>query len=149
MGRHRRTASGRQALGLLLALVMSGIAQADPPPLPEGNLSVCGACPGGYAQVGSTKDPAQYGDQPLAHCVPPGAPALSVCGACPEGYNQVGISVQPARCGKESPTVSQCQLQKLEGGVAGPGQGGVFCPPNCAGTLGTPGTSTPPPVYRK
>jgi hypothetical protein len=128
---------------------MGGVAQAEPPPLPEGNFSLCGSCPSGYAQVGLTRESAQCGDQPLAHCVPLGAPTLSVCGFCPEGYSPVGSSIQPGRCGKESPAITQCQLQKLEGGVSGPGQGGVFCPPNCAGTLGTPGTTTPPPVYRK
>lgn len=130
-------------------LALGGTVQADEqPPLPEGNLSICGTCPSGYALISSSPDSAQCGEHMLAHCIPLGAPAISVCGSCPEGYHQVGSSYQPARCGNaEAGNMSQCQIQKLEGGVIGPAQGGIYCPPDCAGPLASPGTKTPPPVF--
>jgi hypothetical protein len=134
---------------LLLMISAPSLVYLEEPPLPQGNVSICGSCPSGYALFSVSADPAQCGtDQTLAHCIPLGAPLLSVCGACPEGYVRVGISYQPARCGNaEAGNMSQCQLQNLQGGIMGSGQGGVFCPPDCAGPMASPGTKTPPPVF--
>jgi len=151
-GRRGRRVFNRLAvwvLGPVLVLSAPGPVHLEETPLPSGNISVCGACPTGYALFSVSADPVQCGADPtLSHCIPVGAPILSVCGACPEGYVRVGSSYQPARCGNaEAGNMSQCQIQKLEGGVIGPGQGGLHCPPDCAGPLASPGAKTPPPVF--
>lgn len=125
---------------------------ADAPSYPP-NMMTCGVCPDGYAKTGTTTDPriCKEGDPTLVECVRVGANILAVCGVCPEGYLQIGSSSVPARCGAgDGGRMSQCQLSKMEGGVMGPGQGGVFCPPNCAGPTPTPGQGAllPPPKVR-
>lgn len=139
----------RIAASFLAVLLFSAppVVYLEEAPELHGNISICGSCPAGYGLYGHTSDPVQCGaDQPLAHCVPLGAPILSVCGACPDGYVRIGTSYQPARCGNaEAGNMSQCQLAKLEGGIVGPGKGGVFCPPTCV----VPGPPPPPPVYMR
>jgi len=114
---------------------------ADPSKYPQ-NMMTCGICPEGYVKTGVTADPkiCKEGDPTLVECVKVGANLLAVCGSCPDGYQEIGSSSVPARCGAvEGGRMSQCQFSKMEGGVVGPGQGGVFCPPNCAGRMPTPG----------
>jgi hypothetical protein len=125
---------------------------ADPATHPQ-NMMTCGVCPEGYVKTGVTSDPkiCKEGDPTLVECVKTGANILAVCGSCPDGYQQIGSSSVPGRCGAvEGGRMSQCQLSKMEGGVVGPGQGGVFCPPNCAGRMPTPGQGAlePPPKVR-
>lgn len=140
-----RRGGGRVVLAALLA---AGLPVGPASSGPEGQAGrqgpgfVCGSCPSGYATTGVTADPnICRGDDPtLVHCVPLGANLLAVCGACPEGYREVGSSLVPARCGGlDGGRLSQCQLPALEGGLPDPTQGGVRCPPDCAGTLPTPG----------
>ena len=124
--------------------------QPDQPEEPKSIRMTCGTCPSGYALTGVTSSPenCKEGDPTLVQCVPLGANLLSVCGACPEGYRKVGSSSSPARCGNtDGGLTSQCQLEKLEGGVtgSGAGEGGVFCPPNC-GSTATPGQGGAPPA---
>jgi len=117
---------------------------ADPTSHPQ-NLMICGTCPEGYAKTGVTSEPkiCKEGDPTLLECVRVGANILAVCGACPEGYRQIGSSSVPARCGSvDGGRMNQCQLSRMEGGVMGPGQGGILCPPNCAGAMPTPGKGT-------
>jgi hypothetical protein len=130
------------------------VTAADAPDQPKSIRMTCGSCPSGYATTGVTKEPTicKEGDHTLVECVPLGAMnLLSVCGSCPEGYVQVGSSTVPARCGDiEGGRMSQCQLQQMERALPDPRQGGVFCPPNCAGTLPTPGQGTleQPPKFK-
>ncbi|TAJ30823.1 MAG: hypothetical protein EPO64_02885 [Nitrospirae bacterium] len=109
---------------------------------------VCGTCPSGYALTGVTTAPGicKDGDPTLVECVPVGSiNLLSVCGACPDGYRQVGSSSVPARCGTaDGGHMSQCQLETFESHLPDPNKGGVFCPPNCAGSMPTPGQGTLP-----
>jgi hypothetical protein len=112
-------------------------------PEPKSIRMTCGTCPSGYALTGVTTDPkiCKDGDPTLVECVPIGSlNLLSVCGSCPEGYQQIGTSNVPARCGTaEGGRMSQCQLTNLEKQLPDPTKGGIFCPPNCAGQLPTPG----------
>ena len=133
--------------GILVILIISfvpgwpAILHADPASYPS-NLMICGTCPEGYVKTGMTWDArtCKEGDPTLVECVRVGANILAVCGTCPEGYTQVGSSSVPARCGSVGGgRMSQCQLSKLEGGVVGPGKGGIMCPPNCAGPVPIPG----------
>lgn len=118
-------------------------------PESKGSIKTCGKCPSGYATTGVTALPEVCGndDPTLVQCVPLGASRLpAVCGSCPEGYIQVGNSFVPARCGTaDGGRMSECQLEKLEGGFPDPSQGGVICPPNC-GEPGSPGQGPQPPV---
>lgn len=133
----------------ILAGIVSGsillsfsITQAVDPQNYPANMMTCGTCPEGYAKTGVTADPkiCKEGDPTLVECVRIGANILAVCGPCPDGYMQIGSSSVPARCGSaDGGRMNQCQFSKMEGGVTGPGHGGIFCPPNCAGQLPTPG----------
>jgi hypothetical protein len=132
--------------------INTGALWAADPSLPS-NVMRCGSCPEGYAKTGVTTDAriCKEGDPTLLECARLGANILAVCGPCPEGYRQIGSSSVPARCGTaEDGRMNQCQLSKMEGGVMGPGQGGVFCPPNCAGPMPMPGKGAlePPPKVR-
>lgn len=136
------------AVGLSWSVVRAADSVSHPT-----NLMICGACPEGYVKTGMTSDPkiCKEGDPTLLECVRLGANILAVCGTCPEGYVQIGSSSVPARCGTaDGGRMNQCQLSKMQGGVIGPGQGGVFCPPNCAGQMPTPGKGAlePPPKVR-
>jgi hypothetical protein len=142
----------RTTLGLMLFLLAGLSFAAEPASRPD-NMMTCGVCPPGYAKTGVTSDPkiCKDGDPTLVQCVKVGANILSVCGLCPDGYQELGSSSVPARCGSaDGGRMTQCQLPKLEGGVMGSGQGGVFCPPNCAGPMPTPGQGAlePPPKVR-
>lgn len=114
----------------------------------KSNRMTCGSCPSGYATTGVTTSPqmCKDGDSTLVECVPIGSMnLLSVCGSCPEGYVEIGSSTVPARCGNvDGGRMSQCQLSNLEITTPDPTKGGVFCPPNCVGTLPTPGQGTMP-----
>lgn len=149
--------SGMSLLALFLAFFLSlalGLLTwgAAAPPLvlaqAKGPRMTCGSCPEGFAKTGVMSDPAicKDGDPTLVQCVPLGSPMLSVCGSCPEGYREVGSSNVPARCGNEDGgRMTQCQLPKMDQGIPDPQRGGVFCPPNCAGELPTPGQGALPP----
>lgn len=148
-----------KGLGTVFLIVVAAVGTgwsvgfAGDRPAHPNNLMTCGSCPEGYAKTGVTSDPkiCKEGDPTLWECARLGANILAVCGVCPEGYMQIGNSSVPARCGSaEGGRMSQCQLSKMEGGVVGPGQGGVFCPPNCAGPMPTPGRGAldPPPKVR-
>lgn len=147
---HRR----RFVLAMLLAVWMpAGPAVAGPGDQPgqKGPGFICGSCPSGYATTGVTTDPklCGEGDPTVVHCVPLGANLLAVCGSCPEGYREVGSSVVPARCGgMEGGRLSQCQLPAMEGGLPDPSQGGVRCPPDCAGRLPGPGEGAMEPARK-
>ena len=148
----RRTQFMAVVFTLWAAAFLSPSLAADPSKYPQ-NMMTCGVCPEGYVKTGVTSDPkiCKEGDPTLVECVKVGANLLAVCGSCPDGYQQIGSSSVPARCGDgEGGRMSQCQLSTMEGGVVGPGQGGVFCPPNCAGRLPTPGQGAlePPPKVR-
>lgn len=137
----------------LMLLLLAGVAFGAEPASRPANMMTCGSCPPGYAKTGVTADPkiCKEGDPTLVECVKLGANILAVCGSCPDGYQQIGGSSVPARCGAEDGgRMSQCQLSTLQGGVMGPGQGGVFCPPDCAGPMPTPGQGAlePPPKVR-
>ncbi len=114
----------------------------------KGPRMSCGSCPEGFAKTGVTTDPAicKDDDPTVVQCVPLGSPMLSVCGSCPEGYQDVGSSNVPARCGdQDGGRMTQCQLPKMDQGLPDPNQGGIFCPPNCAGELPKPGEGAIPP----
>ena len=137
--------------GLSLVLLLTWprtVVLADDPEPPKSIRMTCGTCPSGYALTGVTTAPeiCKDGDPTLVECVPIGSMnLLAVCGSCPEGYAQVGSSTVPARCGNaDGGRMSQCQLQKPESGLPNPSQGGLFCPPNCAGQMPTPGQGTLP-----
>ena len=145
----------RKVVGVVgLSLILfAGVSWAADPASHPTNMMTCGVCPEGYVKTGVTSDPkiCKEGDPTLVECVKVGANILAVCGSCPGGYQQIGSSSVPARCGaEEGGRMSQCQLSRMEGGVMGPGQGGVFCPPNCAGPMPTPGQGAlePPPKVR-
>jgi hypothetical protein len=133
------------SVGLTVWVLLSpvtALAQAKGPHM------TCGSCPEGFAKTGVTTDPAicKDGDPTVVQCVPLGSPMLSVCGSCPEGYQEVGSSNVPDRCGdQEGGRMTQCQLPKMDQGLPDPNKGGVFCPPNCAGELPTPGQGAIPP----
>jgi len=139
---------GIVALVSLPFLPSLGLAQEAAPEPPKSIRMTCGTCPSGYAMTGVTTAPeiCKEGDPTLVECVPIGTMnLLAVCGACPEGYVEVGSSTVPARCGNaDGGRMSQCQLQKPESGLPNPSQGGLFCPPNCAGQMPTPGQGTLP-----
>jgi hypothetical protein len=40
--------------------------------------------------------------------------------------------------------MSQCQLETFENRLPDPTRGSLFCPPNCAGTMPTPGQGAMP-----
>jgi hypothetical protein len=126
-----------------LALPCAAPAEEEPP---KSIRMTCGTCPPGYAKTGVTKAPeiCKDGDPILVECVPVGAMnLLAVCGSCPEGYRQVGGSSVPARCGSDDGgRMSQCQLEKPDYTMPDPTKGGLFCPPNCTGTMPTPGQGT-------
>jgi len=134
-------------VGLLCAtlLVLSPmVSQAEES---KSTRMTCGSCPEGYATTGVTSEPSicKDGDPTLVQCQPLGANLMAVCGSCPEGYAQVGSSNVPARCGSAGGgLMSQCQLQKLETTLPDPTQGGLRCPPNCAGQMPTPGQGNIP-----
>ncbi len=137
--------------GLILVLLLTWPRTVVPEEAPEPPKSIrmtCGTCPSGYAMTGVTTAPeiCKEGDPTLVECVPIGSMnLLAVCGSCPEGYVEVGSSTVPARCGNtDGGRMSQCQLQKPESGLPNPSQGGLFCPPNCAGQMPTPGQGTLP-----
>ncbi|MFM8551710.1 MAG: hypothetical protein ACKOCD_05240 [Nitrospiraceae bacterium] len=140
---------------LLMALALSAfpLAALAEDESPKSIRMTCGTCPPGYAKTGVTQAPqvCKDGDPVLVECVPIGAMnLLAVCGSCPEGYRQVGGSSVPARCGSEDGgRMSQCQLEKFESNLPDPSKGGLFCPPNCVGTMPTPGQGAmpPPPKY--
>ena len=140
--------AGALVLALLCALPQT-VFLADAPEPPKSIRMTCGTCPPGYATTGVTTSPeiCKEGDPTLVECVPLGSMnLLAVCGSCPEGYVQIGGSNVPARCGNaEGGRMSQCQLQKFESGLPDPNRGGVFCPPNCAGQMPTPGQGAIPP----
>src|SRR5438093_3821373 len=138
--------------GLVLALVVAlprAEYLAEAPEPPKSIRMTCGTCPSGYAMTGVTSAPeiCKEGDPTLVECVPIGTMnLLAVCGSCPEGYAQIGSSNVPARCGNaDGGRLSQCQLQKLESVLPDPNKGGIFCPPNCAGQMPTPGRGAIPP----
>ncbi len=148
----RRLIAWSLAGGLVLALVIAlprVALLADAPEPPKSIRMTCGTCPSGYAMTGVTSAPeiCKEGDPTLVECVPIGTMnLLAVCGSCPEGYAQIGSSNVPARCGNaDGGRMSQCQLQKFESGLPDPNRGGVFCPPNCAGQMPTPGEGAIPP----
>ena len=132
---------------LLIAFPRIVFLEDVPEPLKSIRMT-CGTCPSGYAMTGVTTAPeiCKEGDPTLVECVPVGSMnLLAVCGSCPEGYQQIGTSFVPARCGNaEGGRMSQCQLQKLENTMPDPTKGGLFCPPNCAGQMPTPGQGTLP-----
>jgi len=131
---------------LLVGVPFGGGAGADEQ---KSTRMTCGKCPAGYATTGVTSEPSicKDGDPTLVQCVPIGSmPLLAVCGSCPEGYVEVGSSRVPARCGTlEEGRLTQCQATDLGKGLPDPTQGGVFCPPNCAGQMPTPGQGAIPP----
>jgi hypothetical protein len=139
------------AVACLLALPLTAFSADSPEP--KSTRMVCGTCPSGYAVTGVTSAPGicKEGDPTLVECVPLGTMnLLAVCGSCPEGYVQVGSSSVPARCGSaDGGRMSQCQLEKFESRLPDPSQGGRFCPPDCTGSLPTPGQGAlpPPPKY--
>ena len=139
---------GIVALVSLPFLPSLGLAQEDAPAKPKTPRMTCGKCDEGYVTTGRTTDAniCKEGDPTLVECVPIGSMnLLAVCGSCPEGYVEVGSSTVPARCGNaDGGRMSQCQLQKPESGLPDPKQGGLFCPPNCAGQMPTPGQGTLP-----
>jgi len=147
----------RLAWPLLWALVLSlsvsaPLSASAEEPAPKGSRMTCGSCPSGMAVTGVTTatDICKDGDPTLFECTAVGTNLMSVCGSCPDGYRQVGSSMVPARCGdKEGGRMTQCQLEKLESSMPDPSQGGVFCPPNCAGQMPAPGQGAipPPPKY--
>ncbi len=143
---------GRLLLVLAWAAFPCAAPAEDEPP--KSIRMTCGTCPSGYARTGVTKAPeiCKDSDPILVECVPIGAMnLLAVCGSCPEGYRQVGYSSVPARCGSEDGgRMSQCQLEKPENTMPDSTKGGLFCPPNCAGTMLTPGQGTmpSPPKYQ-
>lgn len=140
--------AGALVLALLCALPQT-VFLADAPEPPKSIRMTCGTCPSGYAMTGVTTSPeiCKEGDPTLVECVPIGSMnLLAVCGSCPEGYVEIGGSNVPARCGTAAGgRMSQCQLQKFESGLPDPNRGGVFCPPNCAGQMPTPGQGAIPP----
>ena len=140
--------AGALVLAFLITLPQT-VFLADAPEPPKTIRMTCGTCPSGYAMTGVTTAPeiCKEGDPTLVECVPIGSMnLLAVCGSCPEGYVQIGGSNVPARCGNaEGGRMSQCQLQKFESGLPDPNRGGVFCPPNCAGQMPTPGQGAIPP----
>jgi hypothetical protein len=138
----------RRAIGGLLAVLLFALpgsaAPADTPP-PKSTRMTCGTCPEGYAKTGVTTEPSICPeDHVLVECVPLGTMNLmAVCGSCPDGYRQIGSSSVPVRCGSaDGGLMSQCQLEKLENTMPDPNRGGIFCPPNCAGQMPTPGQGT-------
>lgn len=139
-------ASGRALLILAWVAVPAVVPAGEAPP--QSIRMTCGTCPSGYAKTGVTQAPevCKDGDPILVECVPVGAMnLLAVCGSCPEGYRQVGASSVPARCGNEDGgRMSQCQLEQFENRLPDPTQGGRFCPPNCVGTMPTPGQGAMP-----
>lgn len=151
----RRSHGGRSVSAsawLLSVLFLLPSAVWTEEPAPKGSRMTCGACPAGFAVTGVTTAPelCKEGDPTLLECTAFGTNLMSVCGSCPDGYRQVGSSMVPARCGTANGgQMTQCQLEKLESSMPNPSQGGVFCPPNCAGEMPTPGQGTmpPPPKY--
>jgi hypothetical protein len=146
----RRGRFGQVAGSLLCAtlLVLAPTAAHAEDPEPKTNRMTCGSCPSGYATTGVTSEPSicKDGDPTLVQCQPLGANLMAVCGSCPEGYVQIGSSNVPARCGNAGGgLMTQCQLQKLESTLPDPTQGGLRCPPNCAGQMPTPGQGALPP----
>ncbi len=145
-GRMVRMAGSLLCITLLLPAHMLSHAEDQEP---KSNRMTCGSCPSGYATTGVTSEPSicKDGDPTLVQCQPLGANLMAVCGSCPEGYAQVGSSNVPARCGNaQGGLMTQCQLQKLETTLPDPSfQGGVRCPPNCAGQMPTPGQGNLPP----
>ncbi len=145
------TALGVLVLAGLLSVPDGGGAQEGG--LPPTTHMTCGECPSGFATTGVTTDEmaCKEGDHTVVQCVPVGSlKLLAVCGSCPEGYTTIGSSNVPARCGTlAGGLLSQCQVSDLGGGMPDPNQGGVFCPPNCAGQMPTPGQGAlpPPPKY--
>ncbi|MGH7254365.1 MAG: hypothetical protein ACREI3_01190 [Nitrospirales bacterium] len=147
----------RAAVLVLACLALGSTPRGDHPSavlaeseLPKRPFLTCDTCPEGTARTGVTTDATncKEGDHRLVQCVPLGAELLSVCGSCPSGYREIGSSNVPARCGAEDGgRMAQCQMPKLEQGLPDPSQGGVFCPPNCAGEMPAPGQGalpTPP-----
>ncbi len=114
----------------------------------------CGKCPDGFALTGVTSDKKICPDEEsykIVECTPLGQPIIAVCGSCPEGYVQIGGSTVPARCGTENGgRMNQCQLPKMEGGMPDASKGGIFCPPNCAGSTGQSSSDNmkPQPKYQ-
>ncbi|MGH7165842.1 MAG: hypothetical protein ACREIS_10015 [Nitrospiraceae bacterium] len=146
----RRWRMVRLAGGLVLGalLVLSRLVSQAEAPESKSPRMTCGTCPSGYATTGVTSEPTicKEGDPTLVQCQPLGANLMAVCGSCPEGYAQIGSSNVPARCGNaEGGLMTQCQLQKLETTLPDPTQGGLRCPPNCAGQMPTPGQGAIPP----
>lgn len=148
---------GGVALVSLLFLPSTGLAQENAPEKPKTPRMTCGKCEEGYVTTGRTTDAkiCPDDDHTLVECVPPRRGQMSVCGSCPQGYNEIGRSQLPSLCGSEDGGLrTQCQLPKIEGGMPDPSQGGVQCPPNCAGNLPSglppgaidrPGKLPPPP----
>jgi hypothetical protein len=137
---------------LLTWAVLVPLSAVADEPAPKGSQMICGSCPSGTTVTGVTTAPeiCKEGDPSLFECTALGTNLMSVCGSCPDGYRQVGSSMVPARCGSaDGGRMTQCQLEKLESSLPDPAQGGVFCPPNCAGQMPTPGQGTipPPPKY--
>jgi hypothetical protein len=129
---------------LLVIVPWSALPQESAPP--KSIRMTCGTCPEGYAKTGVTTEPniCKEDDHILVECIPLGTMNLmAVCGACPDGYRQIGSSFVPARCGTaDGGLMNQCQMEKLESTMPDPNRGGVFCPPNCAGEMPTPGQGT-------
>ena len=130
----------------MLLIALPGAAIPADAPAPKSTRMTCGTCPAGYAKTGVTTEASicPEGDHTLVECVPLGTMNLmAVCGSCPDGYRQIGSSSVPARCGSmDGGQMSQCQLENLENTMPDPNKGGVFCPPNCAGQMPTPGQGT-------
>jgi hypothetical protein len=137
---------GRLLLVLAWAALPSAVSAEDE--APKSIRMTCGTCPSGYARTGVTLAPevCKDGAPVLVECVPIGTMnLLAVCGSCPDGYRQVGYSSVPARCGSEDGgRMSQCQLETFENRLPDPTRGSLFCPPNCAGTMPTPGQGAMP-----
>ncbi len=127
------------ALVSLFLLPSVGLAQGGAAEKPKSPRMTCGKCEEGYVTTGRTTDAKicpDVEDHVLVECVPPGRGQMSVCGSCPQGYNEIGRSQVPSLCGSEDGGLrTQCQLPKIEGGMPDPTQGGVQCPPNCAGNI--------------
>jgi len=142
---------------LLWLLPSPGLAQEGAGDKPKTPRMTCGKCEEGYVTTGRTTDAkiCPDDDHTLVACTPPGSGQMSVCGSCPQGYDEIGRSQMPSLCGSEDGGLrTQCQLPKIEGGMPDPTQGGVQCPPNCAGNLPSglppgaidrPGKLPPPP----
>lgn len=163
-GAGRSTPQGLIRVATLVTLISLLALPSSPGPVlgeaddkPKTPRMTCAKCEEGYVTTGRTTDAkiCPDGDHVLVECTPPGRGQMSVCGSCPQGYNEVGRSQMPSLCGGEDGGLrTQCQLPKMEGGLPDPTQGGVQCPPNCAGNLPSglppgeierPGKLPPPP----